>query len=83
MIEHLKRFPGSTYFILTHVISWGGVLVVVGGLSAIPGTAEEFKTLLLPAVLAVLAGPSIAGILCTWFFQGTSGLSELRARLLR
>lgn len=34
-------------------------------------------------MLAMLAGPSIAGILCTWLFQDTSGLRELRARLLR
>jgi membrane protease YdiL (CAAX protease family) len=54
-----------------------------GGFSGIPGTVKEFETLLLPAVLAMLAGPSVAGILCTWFFQGTSGLSELLSRLLR
>ena len=83
MSHSVKRFPASTYFLLTHVISWGGVLLVIGGLSGIPGTAQEFETLLLPAVLAMLAGPSIAGILCTWFFQGTSGLGELRSRLLR
>jgi membrane protease YdiL (CAAX protease family) len=83
MIEHLKRFPASAYFILTHAISWGGVLAVIGGLGGIPGTAEEFETLLLPAVLAMLAGPSIAGILCTWLFQGTSGLGGLLSRFTR
>ncbi len=83
MIAYLKRFPAPAYFILAHVISWGGVLLVVGGLGGIPGTAGEFETLLLPAVLAMLAGPSIAGILCAWFFHGTSGLGELLSRLLR
>lgn len=83
MIDYSKRFPASTYFILTHVISWGGELLVIGGFSSIPGTTEAFETLLLPAVLVMLAGPSIAGILCTWLFQGTSGLNELQSRVLR
>jgi uncharacterized protein len=83
MIQYFNRFPVSTYFVLTHLISWGGVLLVIGGLSGIPGTAEEFQTLLLPAVLAMLAGPSMAGILCTWFFYGREGLNEFLSRLVR
>jgi membrane protease YdiL (CAAX protease family) len=83
MVEYLERFPASTYFILTVVISWGGVLLVIGGISGIPGTAADFDTLLVPVVLAMLAGPSIAAIFCTWLFQGTSGLGDLLSRLLR
>jgi membrane protease YdiL (CAAX protease family) len=83
MVGYLRRFPVSTYFVLTHAISWGGVLVVIGGFGAIPGTAADFQGLLLPAVLAMLAGPSMAGILCTWFFRGRAGLSDFRSRLLR
>jgi hypothetical protein len=83
MIAYLKRFPVWTYFVLTHVISWGGVLVVIGGLGGVPGTAQKFEALLLPVILAMLAGPSIAGVLCTWFFGGRVGLSEFRFRLLR
>lgn len=83
MIEYLKRFPAPTYFVLAHTISWGGVLLVVGGFGGIPGTAAAFEALLLPAVLAMLAGPSIAGILCTWLFHGKAGLSDFLSRLLR
>jgi membrane protease YdiL (CAAX protease family) len=83
MIAYSKRFPASTYVVLAHVISWGGVLLVIGGPSRIPGTVEEFQMLLLPAVLAMLAGPSVAGVFCTWFFHGRAGLSELVSRLLR
>jgi membrane protease YdiL (CAAX protease family) len=83
MIARLKAYPASTYVVLTHVISWGGVLLVIGGLSRIPGTAEEFQTLLLPVVLVMLAGPSLAGLFCVWFFHGRAGLSELASRLVR
>jgi uncharacterized protein len=83
MIAYAKRFPVSTYVVLSHIISWGGVLLVIGGVGRIPGTAEAFQTLLLPAVLAMLAGPSIAGIFCTWLFQGRAGLGDLASRLLQ
>jgi membrane protease YdiL (CAAX protease family) len=83
VIAYPNWLPVSTYVVLTHVISWGGVLIVIGGPSRIPGTAEEFQTLLLPAVLAMLAGPSVAGVFCTWLFHGRAGLRELVSRLLR
>jgi hypothetical protein len=65
------------------VISWGGVLLVIGGLGGVPGTAEDFQALLLPVVVAMLAGPSISGVFCTWFFHGRAGLSGFLSRLLR
>ena len=42
----IKRHPLLTYFALTFAISWGGVLLVIGGPGAIPGNGEATEALL-------------------------------------
>lgn len=76
------RHPVSTYFALTFAISWGGILLVIGP-AGIPGTEEQVERLLPYVYLAMLAGPSTAGIAMTSLKYGRSGLRELRTRLLR
>jgi len=78
----IERHPVATYFALTLAISWGGILIVVGP-GGIPGTREEFERLLPVVVLAMLAGPSVAGLLLTGLFHGRAGLRELLSRMLR
>lgn len=70
------------YLALTFTISWGGILWTVGGPSGLPGTLEEFERLIPVAVLAILAGPSLAGVLVTWLARSGPGLRDLRSRLL-
>jgi membrane protease YdiL (CAAX protease family) len=77
-----KRHPVPTYFALTFAISWGGVLIVVGP-GGIPGIPEENQALFPFAYLAMLAGPSVAGILLTVLVHGRAGFREFRSRLLR
>jgi membrane protease YdiL (CAAX protease family) len=76
------RHPVATCFALTFVISWGGFVLVVGP-GGFPGTPEQFETLLPFAVLAMLVGPSVGGILLTGLVYGRAGLRELLSRLLR
>jgi uncharacterized protein len=78
----IKTHPVLIYFALAFVISWGGVLIVVGP-GGFPGTPVQFQTLLPFAVLAMLAGPSVAGILLTGLVSGRAGLREFLSRLLR
>ena len=66
----------STYFALAFAISWGGVVAVVG-FNGFPGTAEEFRVLLPMVVIAMLAGPSVAGGATTALFLGKTGLHDL------
>jgi membrane protease YdiL (CAAX protease family) len=78
----IRGHPLLTYFALAFAISWGGVLIVVGP-GGIPGTSEQTKMLFPFVYLAMLAGPSVAGILLTGLVYGRAGLRELLSRLLR
>lgn len=82
MTTLLRKHPLGSYFILAFALSWGGVCAVIapGEIPARPDRAEE----LFPFVyLAMLAGPSVAGILMTAITSGPEGLRAYRARLLR
>jgi membrane protease YdiL (CAAX protease family) len=79
----IKNRPVLTYFALAFAISWGGVLVAIGGPNGIPGTPEAFETLLPLVGLAMMAGPPVAGILLTGLIGGRAGFRELLSRLLR
>jgi membrane protease YdiL (CAAX protease family) len=78
----IKKYPVLTYYVLVFIISWGGILLVVGP-SAIPGTQEQVDRLVPFVLLALFAGPSVAGILLTVLVHGRAGIRELLSRLLR
>ena len=79
----IKKHPVLTYFALTFAISWGGVLLVIGGPSGIPGTPEQFERLLPFAIPVMIVGPGVAGLLLTGLVQGRAGFRELLSRLLK
>ena len=79
----ITRHPVPAYFVLTFAISWGGVLLVIGGPGGIPGGTAQNDPLFPFVVLAMLAGPSVAGILLTGLIDGRAGLREFRSRLLK
>jgi uncharacterized protein len=78
----IKSHPLLSYFALVFAFSWGGVLIVVGP-GGFPGTKEQFETLFPMALLAMLVGPSVAGILLTGLLYGRAGLREFGTRLLK
>ena len=78
----IKRNPLLTYYILTFTISWGGFALVVAPYGFL-GTEEQFDTVLPLAVIAMLVGPCVAGILLNRLISGRDGLRELRSRLFR
>jgi membrane protease YdiL (CAAX protease family) len=79
----IQRRPVPTYFVLTFAISWGSILLVIGGPGAIPSPSEQAMKLLPVAILTMLAGPSVAGILLTGLVYGRAGFRQLLSRLLR
>ena len=78
----VMRHAVPAYFAVTFAISWGGLLAV-GGLGGISGTTWQSDPRLPFLVLAMLAGPSIAGLLLTALVSGREGLREMLYRLLK
>ena len=82
-IKAFKNHPVVTYYALVFAISWGGILLVVGGPGGIPGSSEQVETMMPLVLMALFAGPSVAGLLTTGLVFGRAGLRELLSRLLR
>jgi membrane protease YdiL (CAAX protease family) len=74
----MKTHPLPIYFTLAFVISWGAILISVGP-DGIPVTADQMVVL----GMAMLLGPSVAGILLTGLASGRKGFRELVSRLLK
>ena len=73
----IKRYPVVAYYLLVFVISWGGILILIGGPGNIPGTNEQAGKLFVPALLIMFAGPFLSGILMNFLIDGKAGLSML------
>ena len=82
MQSFVRRYPAACYFALAFAISWGGILLVIHG-GPIPATPEEARRLFGSVYLAMLAGPSIAGVAMTGVVGGLTGLRNYRSRLFK
>ena len=76
----IKKHAVLTYFVLTFIFTWGCMAIAVypGGF---PITDEQFETAGALVYVAMLAGPSGAGLLLTCFLDGRRGLRDLFSRL--
>ena len=83
MKKLIKRYPVLSYYFLVFAISWGGILMLIGGPGNIPGTKEQAEKLFFPALIIMFAGPFVSGILMNFFIDGKEGLRKLLSRLLR
>lgn len=83
ILSFIRRYPLPVYYSLVFLISWGGVLLLIGGPGNIPGTPEEAAQLLPVGIMAMLLGPSFAGLLLTGLVHGRAGYRELFARLFQ
>jgi pimeloyl-ACP methyl ester carboxylesterase len=85
-VKALEVFIGTRpvlgYFTITFTISWGGTLVAVGGSGGMQGTTPASDPRFAYALIAMLVGPSVTGILLTALVHGRAGLREFRSRLL-
>ena len=79
----LTRYPVPAYFALTFAISWGGALLAIGGSGGMRGTTPTSDPRFMYALMAMLAGPSITGVLLTALVYGRTGLREFLSRLFK
>lgn len=79
----VKRYSVPIYYLLTFVISWGGILLAVGGPRNIPGTPGEFEKFIPRTIPAMLGGPAFAGLLMTGLVYGKRGYRDLLTRLVK
>jgi membrane protease YdiL (CAAX protease family) len=79
----VKSHPLLSFYALAFAISWGGLIMVVGGPSKVLGSPELLGTRFAFVMLAWLAGPSVASILMTGLVYGREGLRDLLTRVTR
>ena len=80
----IKSHPVMSYYAMVFLISWGGILLVVGlGPSGIPATKEQVGALMPFMLLALFAGPSVAGLVMTGLVYGREGFRNLLTRMRR
>ena len=79
----IKSQPAWIYFALTFFISWGGVLMAIGGVSGIPANAEQIEKLLPLVVLTLTIGPILTSLVLISIIDGKNGLRELLSRLFK
>ena len=80
--QFIRRRPVFIYFVLTIVLTWGGMALAVypGGF---PITEAQMETAGALVYVAMLVGPTGAACLLIGLLDGRSGFRELASRLTR
>lgn len=78
----IQKHPLLTYSALTFAISWGGIYIAVSP-GGIPADEEQSAMLLVFSYIAMLAGPSLGGLLLTGVIDGMAGFRELVSHLIK
>ncbi|MDP9987572.1 membrane protease YdiL (CAAX protease family) [Arthrobacter oryzae] len=82
IVAFVRRHQVLSYYILTFAISWS-LFLIVGGPGYFARAFWQTDPRFLPAVLAMLTGPAIAGLLLTGLLTGKAGLREIGSRLAK
>lgn len=75
------KHPVVTYYFVTFLISWGGLVLILGDPNRI--TSKPTNAPFLPLYFITVAGPSIAGVLLTGLYHGRKGYREFLSRLIK
>lgn len=76
----IKKCALVIYFMLAFIVSWGLATLIVGPSEIINVKAEAGSKIPL-VVMAMVLGPTFAGLLCTWLVDRKEGLKSLLSRL--
>lgn len=83
MKTFICEHPVRVYFALTFAISWGAAFIAIGGTGGMQGTTPASDPRFAYALIAMLAGPSLSGLLLTALVSGSAGLRQFLSRLLK
>ena len=78
----VKKYAVPIYFILTFLLSWACMALIIFP-NTFPMTSEQAETMGPLTYVALLVGPSIAGVIMTGLVYGKVGYQELLSRLLK
>lgn len=76
----INRYPVMVFFLLTLILSWGGIYFVIG-LEGMLGSKPIDEEQMPMVYLATLLGPSLAAIIMISLLDGVAGLKALWGRL--
>lgn len=74
-----KKHQLIIYYLVTFLISWGGVVIVLGGYNQV--SSENFAAPFLPLYLVTVSGPILASLVLTGICNGKKGYHELLSQL--
>jgi membrane protease YdiL (CAAX protease family) len=80
--DRFRRWPLVAYFVLAYLISWGGIIAVIG-LEGIPSDVAPDEGLFLTVIAVQFSGPFLAGIGLTIIVDGLEGFRDLWRRQRR
>lgn len=78
----VKKYALPLYFILTFMLSWVCMALIIYP-DTFPMTPEQVETIGPLTYIALLVGPSIAGIIMIGLVHGKAGYQELLSRLFK
>ena len=81
-MNFFKRYSVLLYFVLTFIISWG-LATLIAGPSEIINIRAEAGNKLPFVIIAMVIGPTCAGLLCTWLVDRKAGLINILASLIK
>lgn len=85
MFKNIKIFiqqkPILTYFILTFIISWAGI-ILASFFMGMPTTSKQFTEDGPLALMPLLLGPTIVSLILTGIVHGKAGFRDLKSRFL-
>jgi CAAX protease family protein len=76
------RHPVVAYFVLTFAISWSGVLMVISGSGGLSTPSPTGDPRFIYALVAMLAGPSLSGLVLMRIVHGKNAWRSVGSRVL-
>ncbi|MBN2423667.1 MAG: CPBP family intramembrane metalloprotease [Calditrichaceae bacterium] len=82
MINYIKNHPLISYFVLTFVLSWSGI-IFAAFFMGMPTTSKQFTEDGPLALLPFLFAPTIVSLVLTGIVHGKNGFKELKSGFLK